>query len=181
MENTIGSGIKWSMNRPASEVGFRFRYLLFTVTGSFKDFNIEVESKGEDFSTASFAFNAKLSSLDTHNAERDKGVKEYLISHNLPDTLSFHSNKIEKLSEHNFKVEGEITILNISKPLSLNMQFEGMHRTPGDKVSTGFTVTGKLEYLDFVPEDSGIRKVAFALNKTIDIEVTAKLDKASLV
>jgi polyisoprenoid-binding protein YceI len=63
---------KWTLDNSHSEVHFKVRHLLVSwVTGSFKNFNAEVETKGEDISTAKIKFTAEVNSISTNNEQRD--------------------------------------------------------------------------------------------------------------
>jgi polyisoprenoid-binding protein YceI len=65
--------IKWKIDPAHSEVQFKVKHLMITtVTGYFKEFDLEVETENEDFNTASrVEFTANIESLDTNNQQRD--------------------------------------------------------------------------------------------------------------
>ncbi len=169
--------VNWAANNSKSNICFKARYLLFGIDGCLENFNIKVETRGEDFSTAEIAFTAQLDSLDTENPSRDASVREYLDNHHWAKDIKFNSTFVEKISEHSFLVNGSLTALSVSRPLQLKMQFGGLHRAPGDNLSADFTLNGKIDYLDFLPADSKLHSLSFALSKTIDITVEAHLVK----
>jgi polyisoprenoid-binding protein YceI len=60
-----------------SEIQFKVRHLMITtVTGYFREFNLEVETEGDDFTKASkILFTADINSISTNNAQRDTHLK----------------------------------------------------------------------------------------------------------
>src|SRR4249919_2511180 len=69
--------IKWKVDPAHSEVQFKVRHLMISkITGSFKKFDLEVETETEDFNTAkSIIFTADIDSIDTNNEQRDAHLK----------------------------------------------------------------------------------------------------------
>ncbi len=48
---------KWNLDKAHSEIKFKARHLMISkVTGSFGDYDAEVETQAEDFSTAKVSF-----------------------------------------------------------------------------------------------------------------------------
>ncbi len=73
---------KWALDAAHSEIQFKVKHMMIaTVTGSFKVFQAEVTTEGEDFSTAQIAFSAETASVDTGNEQRDGhlGCDSYLM------------------------------------------------------------------------------------------------------
>jgi polyisoprenoid-binding protein YceI len=69
--------IKWTIDPAHSEVQFKVKHLMITtVTGYFREFNLEVETETEDFNTAKkIEFTANINSIDTNNQQRDTHLK----------------------------------------------------------------------------------------------------------
>ena len=68
---------KWKVDPVHSEIQFQVRHLMITtVTGYFKEFNLEVETDGDDFTKASkILFTADINSISTNNSQRDAHLK----------------------------------------------------------------------------------------------------------
>src|SRR6188768_4070495 len=69
--------IKWKVDPAHSEVQFQVRHLMISkITGSFKKFDLEVETETDNFNTAkSIVFTADIDSIDTNNEQRDAHLK----------------------------------------------------------------------------------------------------------
>jgi len=64
---------KWKADPAHTEIQFTVKHLMITtVTGYFRDFELEVETEGDDFTKASnVLFTANINSINTNNAQRD--------------------------------------------------------------------------------------------------------------
>ena len=66
----------WSIDPTHSEIGFKVKHMMFTtVNGKFNDFQSTIENEGEQFTDSKISFTAKVSSIDTNNADRDNHLK----------------------------------------------------------------------------------------------------------
>ena len=142
---------KWALDPTHAEILFKVRHLMVSwVTGSFKQFNIEVETDGDDFSTAKVNFSADINSISTNNDQRDAHLKtgDFFDAENYPQVV-FKGNKLEKVDEENYKLYGTLTMRGVSKDVVLNAEFGGIAQDPWGNTRTGFSVTGKINRKDF--------------------------------
>jgi polyisoprenoid-binding protein YceI len=142
---------KWSIDQSHSEIQFKVRHLMVSyVTGQFTQFNATVETKDDDFTTAKVNFIADVNSISTHNEQRDAHLKnnDFFDAENHPE-LKFESEKIEKITDEEYKVEGILTIRGISKKVILAAEYGGIMIDPWGNTRTGFTITGKINRKDF--------------------------------
>src|SRR5438128_2648326 len=108
---------KWTIDPTHSEIHFKVRHMMVSwVTGSFKTFNAEVETDGEDFTTAKVNFTADINSISTNNEQRDAHLRtgDFFDAEN-HSQLVFKSEKLEKIDDENYKLHGTLTIRGISK------------------------------------------------------------------
>ena len=63
---------KWALDPTHSELQFKVKHLMIAnVSGSFGKFDVQLETKGEDFTTAIIAVSAETNSITTGNEARD--------------------------------------------------------------------------------------------------------------
>lgn len=145
------SNIKWNIDPTHSEITFKVKHLMITtVTGYFKQFNLEVETATDDFNTANkIEFSADIDSIDTNNGQRDTHLKsaDFFHAEEHPQ-LHFSGTKYEANGDE-AKLHGNLTIRNITKPVTLNVEFGGVVVDPYGQTKAGFTVTGKLSRKEF--------------------------------
>ena len=142
---------KWIIDPTHSEVHFKVRHLMVSyVTGNFKQFNAEVETEGEDITTAKVRFSADVNSISTNNDQRDTHLKtnDFFDAENHPQ-LVFESNKLEKIDEENYKLHGTLTMRGVSKKIVLNVEYGGITQDPWGNTRTGFSASGKINRKDF--------------------------------
>jgi polyisoprenoid-binding protein YceI len=63
--------------------------------------------------------------------------------------ITFKSSRIEKKGEGEYVVHGDITIRGVTKPLSLDVGFEGTAKNPYGKTVAGLSAHGTLNRKDF--------------------------------
>jgi len=143
--------IKWSLDPTHSTLGFKVKHLMITnVSGSFKNFNAEVETDGTDFTTATIHLKAEIGSIDTNNGQRDGHLRssDFFEAEKFPEMI-FDSTKIEKVDEENYHVFGNLTMKGVTKPVKLNVEYSGVTKDPWGGERAGFTITGKINRTDW--------------------------------
>lgn len=143
--------IQWKIDPTHSEILFKVKHLMITtVTGSFKQFDLTVETETEDFTTAKkIAFTADINSIDTNNQQRDTHLKSAdFFNAEEHAQLRFVGSKYEATGDE-AKLHGELTIRGVSKPITLNVEFGGVVVDPYGQTKAGFTVNGKISRKEF--------------------------------
>ena len=145
------STTKWALDPTHSELQFKVKHLMIsTVTGQFNQFNGSVETNENDFTTAKIDFAAEVNSISTNNEQRDTHLKnsDFFDAPNHPQVV-FKSEKLEKISDDEYKLHGTLTMRGTSKKVSLDVEFGGITVDPWGNTRAGFTVTGKINRQDF--------------------------------
>src|SRR4030095_10050496 len=145
------SKTNWVLDPTHSELGFKIRHLMISnVSGSFKNFTIDVKTENEDFSTAKITATVDVDSLNTNNEQRDAHLRnsDFFETDKYPE-LIFKSTKIEKADEDTFHLHGDLTIKGITKPVKLNLEFNGVVKDPWGGERAGFLLTGKINRHDW--------------------------------
>jgi polyisoprenoid-binding protein YceI len=124
--------------------------MISTVTGQFNQFNATVDTEDNDFSKAKINFTAEVDSISTNNAQRDAHLKntDFFDAPNHPQII-FKSEKLEKVSEDEYRLAGTLAMRGTSKPVVLDVEFGGVTVDPWGNTRAGFTVTGKINRQDF--------------------------------
>ena len=151
-EEKTNSRIKWKIDPTHSEISFKVKHMMITsVRGHFKKFDAIVHTDGIDFSTADVNLWIDPLSIDTHNDQRD----EHLRGRDFFDVknhkqITFVSNTIEQGANHRvYELTGDLTIRGITKEVKLEVEFGGIMKDPFGKEKAGFSVTGKVNRLDW--------------------------------
>lgn len=137
---------KWILDPTHSDLGFKIRHLMIAnVSGSFKEFNVELETEGADFSTADVNATASIASIFTNNEQRDAHLRnsDFFEVENYPE-LTFKSTQVKRIDNESFKIFGDLNMKGITKPVQLNIEFNGLTKDPWGNQRAGFAVTGKI-------------------------------------
>lgn len=141
----------WKIDTAHSEVQFKVKHLMITtVTGYFKQFDLEVVTDSDDFATASkIEFTADINSIDTNNQQRDTHLKSPdFFDAETYGQLKFVGNKYEADGDE-AKLHGDLTLRGITKPLTVKVDFGGIVVDPYGQTKAGFTVAGKISRKEF--------------------------------
>lgn len=133
-----------------SDIMFKVKHLMIsTATGYFKKFDATVEADNNDFTDAKVQFEADVNSIDTKNEQRDAHLKsdDFFNAEQFPK-LIFKSTSIEKAGDE-YKLHGDLTIRDITKPVTLNVEFNGAAKDPWGYERAGFEVTGKINRKEY--------------------------------
>ena len=142
---------KWIVDPAHSEFKFKVKHLMITnVTGYFRKFNIEVETEDEDFTKASkILVTADIDSIDTNNEQRDTHLKSPdFFAAAEHEELRFEGKHFEKSGDA-YKLTGILTIRDVSKEVSVNVEYAGIVKDGYGQTKAGFTVDGKLSRKEF--------------------------------
>jgi polyisoprenoid-binding protein YceI len=142
---------KWILDPAHSEIHFKVKHLMITtVTGHFKKFNVELTADDDDITKASsISFTADIDSITTGNDQRDTHLKsaDFFAAEQHPQ-MKFTGKKLEK-SGSAYKLEGDLSIRDITKPITLDVEFGGIVTDPWGQTKAGFTLEGKIKRKEF--------------------------------
>ena len=142
---------KWLLDPIHSELQFKIKHLMISnVSGAFKSFSAEVETEDEDFSTAKINLTAQMDSISTNNEQRDAHLRnsDFFEVEKYPE-LKFKSTKVEEVDSDTFMLHGELTMKGVTKPVKLDVEFNGATKDPWGGERAGFVITGKINRADW--------------------------------
>ncbi|MCK9451145.1 MAG: YceI family protein [Bacteroidales bacterium] len=136
----------WSIDLTHSEAAFKVKHMMIsTVTGYFDDFEATVKTDGENFNNASIAFSAKTASINTKNKDRDAHLK----SDDFFNAEKFPEIKFVSKSFDGEQLVGDLTIRDITKEITLDVDFNGIAVDPYGQTKAGFEIKGEINRKEF--------------------------------
>ncbi|ANE51329.1 YceI family protein [Flavisolibacter tropicus] len=175
---------KWEFDPTHSELGFKIKHLMITnVSGTFKKFDVKVESENDDFTTAKIVATADMSSISTNNEQRDAHLRnaDFFEVEKYP-SLVFQSTKIERIDDDTFYVYGNLTMKGVSKAVKLNVEYSGLTKDPWGNQRAGFIITGKINRSDWGVTFNGVLETGgLMLGEEVKINSEIQLIKAVAV
>ena len=116
----------YNFDKAHSSIGFRVRHMgLVDVPGYFRDFTGTINYDGKDVAKSSVQFTAKMESVDTGVAPRDKHLRtaDFFEVEKYPE-MTFKSTKVEKKGK-NWMVTGDLTMKGVTKQISMPITVAG--------------------------------------------------------
>jgi polyisoprenoid-binding protein YceI len=165
---------RWLLDANHSAVGFTIRHLgVSKVRGRFNDFDVDVVI-GETLADTSLVTTIDVASIDTGNADRDAHVlSSDIIDLALRPTIVFRSTRIDGAGD-DWRVEGDLTIGAVTRPVVLDVEFGGVQDFPGGPRHAGFEATTEIRRKDFgidVAMPPGVAAVALGDVIRVDLDV----------
>ena len=130
----------WTIDPNHSGVNFKVRHIgLTNVRGRFNTFTAALHV-GNTPGDVSAEATIDMASVDTNQPDRDNHLRstDFFSSDENPQ-MFFRSSALRPVGEA-YKVDGELTINGITRPIVLDVEFEGVQDFPGDgSTHAGFT------------------------------------------
>lgn len=178
---TIARAEPWTFDMAHSRVGFTVRHMMVSnVGGSFHDVKATVDLDDKNLTKSTIEFTIATSSIDTQNADRDKHLKspDFFDVTKFPN-LTFRSTKIAAAGKNKFKVTGDLTIRDMTKPVTLDVTLTDPMTNPWGKTVRGVEATGKLNRHEFgLNWNKTLDKGGVLVSDEVKLEISGELDKA---
>jgi polyisoprenoid-binding protein YceI len=170
----------WKFDMPHSSVGFTVRHLVIAkVNGEFKDFDGAISFDGENVESGSADVAIQMASVDTENEKRDEHLRspDFFDAEKFP-AMTFKSKKIVKGEDSNYKMTGDLTIRDVTKEVTLDVEFNGSIVDPWGGTRAGFSATGAIDRQDFgVKWNKPLETGGFLVSDQVIIKIEAELVK----
>lgn len=173
----------YSIDPSHSSVEFSARHMMVTkVKGRFSDVSGTI-TVGADHAAHLVEATIAAGSIDTREGKRDEHLRspEFLDVDNFKE-ITYRSTAIRPDGE-GWKLDGDLTIKGVTKPITLDLTFEGAGRSPFGHEVAGFTAVGTLSRKAFgmefnVPLDGGGVLVSDKVELTLDVEAIKQVAAA---
>ncbi len=142
---------KWVLDPMHSEVQFKIKHLVIsTVSGFFKSFEGQLETKNDDFTDAEIAFSLDINSIDTNQSQRNEHLKsaDFFDAEKYPK-ISFKSTSFTKNNDDEYALVGKLTIKDVTQSVTLAVEFGGKNVDSRGNTKAGFEITGKINRKDY--------------------------------
>ena len=145
-----GTKTTWKIDPSHTIVEFSAKHLMIsTVKGRITDIEGTIVADEDELTNSSVDVTLKAASIDTRTEQRDHHLRspDFLHAEQFP-VITFRSTKIEGDRE-DFSLTGDLTIREVTKPMTLKVTFEGQTKDPWGGERIGFSASGKIDRRDF--------------------------------
>jgi polyisoprenoid-binding protein YceI len=173
----------WKIDPAHSEIKFKVKHLVVsTVTGHFANFSAAIEADRDDFSDARITFEADVNSISTNNEQRDGHLKspDFFDAAKYPK-MTFRSKSVTQVSEGEYEVTGDLTIKGVTRPVTLDVNYNGTVAGFGGAKVAGFEITGKINRFDYgltwnaITEAGGV-----VVSSDVKLDIAAEFNQVQL-
>jgi len=162
-----------------SQVGFVVKHMMVSkVRGRFDDFAGTINIS-EDPAASSVEVSVQLDSIDTRDAKRDEHLRsaEFFTTDQHP-TMTYRSTGVRHDGGNRWLVDGELTLLGVTRPLQLEVEFEGAAKDPWGGSRIGFSAKGEVDREDFgMTFNAALETGGVLVGKKAVIEIEAEAVK----
>lgn len=123
-----------------SRVGFAVKHaMVTTVRGTFQDFEGTATLDPANPAASSVELRIKVASIDTRQAQRDEHLRtaDFFEAEKYPE-MFFRSTEVEQVDSDTYSVTGDLTIKDVTRPVSVDFTLTGSARDPFGNLRVGF-------------------------------------------
>ncbi len=144
--------MSWQIDPAHSLIEFSVTHMMIAkVRGRFNNFSGVVELNESQPEKTSVDVEIDVESIDTRQQQRDDHLRsaDFFNIAEYPK-MKFISTEVKIVDQKHAVLIGNLTIKDITKPVSLNVEFNGLSKSPWGSTSAGFSATGKINRKDWV-------------------------------
>jgi len=164
-----------------SDVGFTVRHLISKVRGEFTDFSAEIVKNDADPAASRVDFRVRVDSIDTGNEKRDNHLRspDFFDAASHPEIV-FQSKRVERVTDTEYRVTGELTVRGITKVVTLPVAFGGELTDPWGNVKAGFSTSIVLDRQEFgVTWNQTLDQGGVMLGDEVRVDIDLQVKKTS--
>ena len=174
---------KWTVDQSHSSIGFEVKHMMVSkVKGQFTSYTADVEAEDlTDLTTASINFVFDVASINTNSEDRDNHLKsaDFFSADEFP-TITFTSTNISKDGD-DYQVTGDLTIKDVTKPVTFNVEFGGKGTNPWGIEVYGFEGKAKINREEFgLTWNAALETGGVLVGKDIKIKVELELNPVAI-
>jgi len=156
-----------------SSVGFQVRHMMVTnVKGSFQEFEGTLEFDENAPAEASVTATIQMASIDTADEKRDEHLRsaDFFEVETYP-TMTFTSTGMKQDGD-DWLLMGDLTMRGVTKPVTLELEYNGMVEDPWGNTRVGFSAEGKIDRREFgVSWNNTLDKGGIAVGNDVKIQL----------
>ncbi|MFQ5614589.1 MAG: YceI family protein [Anaerolineae bacterium] len=141
----------WQLDPAHSHIQFSARHMMIsTVRGRFEDFTGTFDVDEADPTNSRVEVEIQAASVYTREQRRDDHLRspDFLDVANYP-VITFKSTRVEQIDDHHGRLIGDLTIKDVTREVTLDVEYAGQAKSPMGTISAGFTAHTKLNRKDW--------------------------------
>jgi polyisoprenoid-binding protein YceI len=118
---------EYTIDPAHSSIGFTVRHAMVTnIRGSFAQHEGTLRLDGTDPARSTASIDVDIASVDTGMADRDAHLRgaDFFDAEKFPK-MTFRSTGAEQLGGDKYRITGDLTIKDVTRPLAIDLEFQG--------------------------------------------------------
>jgi polyisoprenoid-binding protein YceI len=123
-----------------SKIGFAVRHAMVTnVRGEFDEYEGKLHLDGANPANSTAELTIKVASVNTNQAQRDEHLRtgDFFSAETYPE-ITFRSTSAEEVGDDTYRLHGDLTIKDVTRPVTLDLEFTGAATDPYGANRAGF-------------------------------------------
>jgi polyisoprenoid-binding protein YceI len=172
--------MSWKIDPAHSEINFAVRHMMISkVRGQFEQFNGTVEFDEQNPVNTKVDVKIDAASINTKEQQRDGHLRsaDFLNAEKYP-YLTFKSSQVELTGKNTARMSGDLTIQETTRPVTLDVEYAGMAKSPWGATSAGFSARTKINREDWgLTWNVALETGGWLVGKEIEIFIDVELIK----
>jgi len=174
----------WNIDAVHSGVNFSVRHMVVSkVRGRFAKYSGAITMDDGDITRSVVDVTIEAASLDTGVPDRDTHLRspDFFDVERFP-TLRFRSKRIEKLDDARYRAIGDLSIRDVTREVSLDVEYGGRAKDPWGNERIGFVAKAALDRKDFgLGWNQLLEAGGVLLGDRVDVEIEVQAVKVAAV
>lgn len=170
----------YQIDQSHSQIQFSVRHMMLAkVRGVFEKWSGTIELDEQNPARTTVDITIDAASINTKEDQRDGHLRspDFLNAEQYP-SLRFKSTKVEVQGSNRAKLYGDLTIRDITKPVVLDVEFQGSAKSPWGTTSYGFSGSTKMNREDWgLTWNQALETGGVLVGKEVQIDIDLELVK----
>lgn len=167
----------WQIDPMHTQVEFSAKHFgMMTVRGHFQNVTATGEVDPANLAATRIEVTIDVASLTTNNPQRDNDLRSsYFLELEKYPSITFKSTGVQQTGGDQFKLNGDLTVKGITRPLTLNVQRYGEINDERMGHRVAFSAEGEINRKDFGMEFDMLADNRLVVSHEIKINVETEL------
>ncbi len=143
--------MSFKIDHSHSQIQFTVRHMMISkVRGTFEAYDGTFQMDEQNPENSIINVRIEPASINTRDQKRDEHLRsaDFFDAEKYP-YMTFQSTRVEVIDDDSAKLHGDLTIKNVTKPVVLDVEYNGSARSPWGTTSFGFNASTTINRKDW--------------------------------
>jgi polyisoprenoid-binding protein YceI len=173
----------WKIDTAHTQISFSAKHMMVTnVRGTFHDVEGTIELDESEPTRSRGEFRVGAASVDTNFGARDTHLRsaDFFDAERFPN-ISFVATQVEPVKGDHFKVTGDLTIREVTKPITFDVTLDGIVPGMSGARHAGLSATATIARADWdLNWNVALEQGGWLVGKEIKLDITIAADEVAV-